>query len=123
MRFYFLPAPEPKRVLVSTDVTASHLRALGLSTRAIARALGCSPSTAHKLATPGRSVLRETADRALALGYARNGAGYLRQTAVRSSHGLRTTQPVRAETNVAAFPFTYGTAGAASRESWTSSPP
>jgi hypothetical protein len=48
---------------------------------------------------------------------------HFRQTAVRSSHGLRTTQPVRAETNVKALRFAMGIAGAASLESWTSSSP
>jgi hypothetical protein len=65
-RWFFEPPPEPKRVLVSTDETARALRGLGLSERAVARELGLSSSVVHKLMTPGRTVLRETATRALA---------------------------------------------------------
>jgi transcriptional regulator with XRE-family HTH domain len=52
-------------VTVSTDEVARQLRALGLSERSLARELGLSASAARKLMTPGRTVLRETAARAL----------------------------------------------------------
>ena len=54
-------------MLVSTGETARHLRGLGFSERALARELGLSPATGHKLMTPGRRVLRDTAERALAV--------------------------------------------------------
>lgn len=64
-RWFFEPPPEPKRVTVPTDEVAVELRKLGLSERALARELDLSSSVVHKLMSPGRTVLRETAARAL----------------------------------------------------------
>ena len=50
---------------VPTDEVAAKLRKLGLSERALARELAMPASTVHKLMSPGRQVLRDTAARAL----------------------------------------------------------
>ena len=64
-KWFFEPPPEPKQVTVPTDEVAAKLRKLGLSERALARELAMPASTVHKVMSPGRQVLRDTAARAL----------------------------------------------------------